>query len=82
MRQDAIQPHVHRQSAAAVALRHDVATDRLSLGIDILHPLVVKVVADLEVDVFGQRVQLVVAEALAHARILLDESEGDPFGVR
>ena len=82
MRQDAIQPHVHRQSAAAVALRYDVATDRLSLGIDILHPLVVKVVADLEVDVFGQRVQLRVAETLAYARILLDESESDPFGVR
>ena len=81
MCKDAIELHIERQPPAFVALLHHLATYFFSLCINILHPLVVKIAAYLQQNIFCKGIQLRGAKAFLHASIALYQSESNPFGV-
>ena len=81
MREDAVELHVERQEPLAAGTPNGRGTDFARAGIDLLHPAVVEVVADGQVYLVGQGVELGGGVGAPHAFVAFQQARGDPLGV-
>ena len=81
MGENAIQLHVEWQLSAFSGLRHHLRTNAFCLDVNIFHPLVVEVVTNLQVNLFGKLSQLWSGKLFLHTRIALNESKRNPLRI-
>ena len=81
MGENAVQLHVEWQLSAFSGLRHHLRTNAFCLDVNIFHPLVVEVVTNLQVNLFGKLSQLWSGKLFLHTRIALNESKRNPLRI-
>ena len=81
MGENAIQLHVEWQLSVFSGLRYHLRTNAFCLDVNIFHPLVVEVVTNLQVNLFGKLSQLWSGKLFLHTRIALNESKRNPLRI-